>query len=116
MYENRRTPPLSRALYLRRVALHAAVATLVVGVSLGGGVLGYRFFEGLAWGEAFLHAAVLLGGMGLVRVPITHGGKLFAAVYALYAGLVFLAVTGILFAPVVHRLLHLFHWEGDRED
>ena len=77
---------------------------------------GYEYFEGLAWRDAFLNAAMLLGGMGPVETPQTPGGKLFAGLYALYAGLVFLIVAGILFAPGVHRLLHRFHWDatGDK--
>ena len=38
-------------------------------------------------------------------------GKLFAGVYALYAGLVFLVGAGLIFAPMVHRVMHKFHWE-----
>ena len=36
-------------------------------------------------------------------------GKLFASFFALYAGLVFLAVGAIVRAPVIHRFLHRFH-------
>ena len=61
--------------------------------------------------DAFLNAAMLMGGMGPVDAPRTDGGKLFAGVYALYAGLVFLVGAGLIFAPVVHRVLHKFHWE-----
>ena len=43
--------------------------------------------------------------------PRTDGGKLFAVVYVLYAGLVFLVGAGLMFAPVVHRVMHKFHWE-----
>ena len=35
----------------------------------------------------------------------------FAGMYALYAGLVFLVGAGLIFAPVVHRVMHKFHWE-----
>ena len=57
---------------------------------------------------------MLSGGMGPIEAPQSPGGKVFAGLYALYAGLVFLVTTGIVFAPVVHRLLHKFHWgEGD---
>ena len=73
---------------------------------------GYEYFEGLAWRDAFLNAAMLLGGMGPVEAPQTPGGKLFAGFYALYAGLAFLIVAGILAAPAVHRLLHRFHWDA----
>ena len=78
------------------------------------GMIGYRYFEGLSWRDAFLHAAVLLGGMGLVEVPQTPSGKVFAGVFALYAGVAFVAVTGIVLAPIVHRLLHRFHWDDER--
>jgi hypothetical protein len=75
------------------------------------GMAGYRYYERLPWLDAFLNAAMLLGGMGPVEEPQTAGGKLFAGLYALYAGLVFLVATAIILAPVVHRLLHKFHWE-----
>ena len=38
---------------------------------------------------------------------------MFAGCYALYAGLVFLVVAGLLLAPMVHRIMHLMHWEDD---
>jgi len=82
--------------------------------SLAIGMAGYAHFENLPWRDAFLNAAMLLGGMGPVESPITNGGKLFAGFYALYAGLVFLVAAAILVAPVVHRLLHKFHWDADR--
>jgi hypothetical protein len=72
---------------------------------------GYVYFEGLSWTDAFLNAAMLLGGMGPVNNPVTEGGKLFAGTYALFAGVVFLIVAGIMAGPVVHRVLHRFHWE-----
>ena len=92
---------------------HFAVATALVLGSLLIGMAGYALYEGLAWRDAFLNAAMLLGGMGPVEVPRTEGGKLFAGLYALYAGLVFLVAVGIVLAPVVHRLLHKFHWDAD---
>jgi hypothetical protein len=53
---------------------------------------------------------MLMGGMGPVDAPLTDGGKVFAGLYALYAGLVFLVAAGLLFAPIVHRVMHKFHW------
>ncbi|MEK6677504.1 MAG: hypothetical protein AABZ47_17860 [Planctomycetota bacterium] len=116
MYEHRRLPPVSKAEFLTRLAIHIAVAALMIGGSLALGMLGYIYYEGLAWRDAFLNAAMLLGGMGPVESPQTPGGKLFAGFYAMYAGLVFLVVVGIVFAPVVHRSLHRFHWEGEVKD
>ena len=95
------------------MALHASLAALLVGGSLLIGMTGYRFLEQLDWLDAFLNASMILGGMGPVNNPQTGGGKLFAGLYALYAGLVFLVVIGVLFAPVLHRARHLFHWRKD---
>jgi hypothetical protein len=115
MYERRGARPVPLRRFLRRVAAHFALASVVVLASLAGGMVGYAYFERLSWLDAFLNAAMLLGGMGPVESPTTPGGKLFAGLYALYAGLVFLVVVGIVLAPMVHRLLHQFHWEGDEE-
>jgi hypothetical protein len=94
------------------MAGHAAAALALLGVSLGIGIYGYGRFEDLLWRDSFLNAAMLLGGMGEVTDPRTDAGKLFAGLYALYAGLVFIVIAGLLLAPVVHRVLHRFHWEG----
>ena len=112
MYENRQQPPLPRALFLRRLLAHALGALALVIVSLAIGMAGYAYYEHLAWRDGFLNAAMLLGGMGPVDPPKTDGGKLFAGFYALYAGLVFIMAAGVVVAPVVHRLLHKFHWDA----
>ena len=80
--------------------------------SLALGMLGYMAFEHLSWIDAFLNASMLLGGMGPVNLPQTAAGKLFAGLYALYAGLVFIVTAALLLAPVLHRVLHRFHWDG----
>ncbi len=72
---------------------------------------GYVAFERLSWIDAFLNASMLLGGMGPVNAPQTVAGKLFAGLYALYAGLVFIVTAAVLFAPILHRVLHRFHWD-----
>ena len=113
MYESRKHPPLPRHRFIRRLALHAAAAAALLGVSLLIGMAGYAWFEDLPWRSAFLNAAMLLGGMGPVDAPHTDAGKLFAGLYALYAGLVFIVTAGVMLAPVLHRILHQFHWEQD---
>ena len=110
MYERKHQPPLPRARFARRLALHVALAMVLLLGSLGIGMLGYSYFERLPWLDAFLNSAMLLGGMGPVDPPHTAGGKLFAGLYALYAGLVFLITAALMFTPVLHRLLHSFHW------
>jgi hypothetical protein len=112
MYEHRNDHVLPRKRFVKRFARHVGVATLVLAGSLGLGMAGYRYFEGLNWLDAFLNASMLLGGMGPVETPVTPGGKLFAGLYALYAGMVVLVIASIILAPVVHRVLHRFHWDA----
>ncbi len=113
MYEPRTHRPLAPRLFARRLLAHFALASVVILGSLILGMAGYAHFEGLAWRSAFLNAAMLMGGMGPVDAPKTDGGKVFAGLYALYAGLVFLVVAGLLLAPFVHRILHKFHWNTE---
>lgn len=111
MYESRRTQPLPVRHFLGRMVRHAAAALLLVCGSLAIGMWGYQSLESLSWLDAFLNAAMLLGGMGPVHTPASGPGKLFAGLYALYAGLVFIVTAGLLLAPAVHRVLHTFHWD-----
>lgn len=111
MYESKKQPPLPHASFIRRLLQHLAVALALLLLSLLVGMAGYAHFEHLAWVDAFVNSAMLLGGMGPVNMPVTTGGKLFAGCYALYAGLVFIITAALMFTPVMHRLLHKFHWE-----
>jgi hypothetical protein len=111
MYETKKQQPIGHERFVRRLLAHFIGALIVLGVSLLLGIWGYMFFEKLAWRDAFLNAAMLLGGMGPVNPPQTDGGKLFAGIYALYAGLVFIITAALLFTPILHRLLHKFHWD-----
>jgi len=113
LYEARHVPPLSRGRFALRMARHFALASAFIAVSLLIGMAGYVHFEHLGWLDGFLNAAMLLGGMGPVESPQSAGGKLFAGLYALYAGLVFLVAAAILIAPAVHRMLHKFHYPAD---
>src|SRR3954452_15533053 len=113
MYERRIEPVASRRQFSARMGRHLAAAVAFVAVSLFIGMAGYVYFEGLSCLDAFVDASMLLGGMGPVHTPDSVGGKLFAGLYALYSGLVFLVTAGVVLAPVLHRALHKFHWRKD---
>ena len=104
-------PPSLRKL-MHHLAGQGFYAAEVVVVSLLIGMAGYHWVAGLPWVDAFENAAMLLGGMGPVGEVASQAGKIFAGVFALYAGLVFLAVTALILAPVFHHALHRFHWEA----
>src|SRR5205807_2573805 len=115
MHEGRRSPIAPLSVFLWRLAGHTGFAFAVAAVSLAMGMAGYSYFEKLGWRDAFLNAAMLLGGMGPVESPTSPGGKIFAGLYALYAGTVFLVAAGIVLAPVFHRFLHRSHLRRDAQ-
>jgi hypothetical protein len=111
MFEHRTEPLLSQAVFRRRLARHGLYALALVSGSLVVGTLGFWYLGGQPLVDAYLNSAMLLGGMGPIGEIRFTSGKLFAAFFALYAGLVFIGVSTILGAPVFHRLLHTFHLE-----
>ena len=113
-FESKTQPLASRTVFAGRV-LHSAVwGAAVIALSLAIGMLGYIGCEGMSFLDAFVNAAMILSGMGPVSTLGTACGKLFAGSYALYSGLVAIAVAGLVFAPVFHRMLHRFHVEESR--
>ena len=102
-------PP--RRVYVRKVFRNSAVGFGIIVFSLLAGMAGYHYFEGLAWIDAFVNAAMILSGMGPVNPIQSWGGKLFAGFYALYSGLALITVVAISFAPIFNRFLHRFHLE-----
>jgi hypothetical protein len=111
-YEQRRQPMASRRHFTRRLALSFATASLIIGLSLFGGMLGYAYLEGMSWLDAFLNAAMILSGMGPVDQLKTNAGKFFAGCYAIYSGVIVLVASGIVVTPIAHRILHRFHVES----
>ena len=112
-YEHKTEPVLPLRKFWKRLLAHVSIGILVIFGSLGIGVLGYHHFESLSWLDSLLNASMILGGMGPVDPIRTPGGKAFASFYALFSGVIFLVVVGIMMAPVGHRLLHRLHMEGD---
>jgi hypothetical protein len=114
MYESRHHSLLPWPAFVRRAGRHVGFAGVLVAAVVAGGTCGYRFFAHLTWIDAFLNASMILSGMGPVDRLETTNAKLFAALYALFSGLVFVAVMGIVLGPWVHRLFHRLHLEEDR--
>src|SRR6187549_2040547 len=103
-YEKRGEKPISHPEFLLRLLRSFSVAAALILAALGAGMLGYRYLENMPWTDAFLNASMILGGMGPVDPMKTETGKIFAGLYALYSGLAFLVLAGLLFGPVAHRL------------
>jgi hypothetical protein len=116
MYENRFETLLPRRQFYARLTRHVLMGLGLVAVCLGAGMLGYHAFEKMSWIDAFVNASMILSGMGPVTELKTDGGKLFAGCYALFSGLAFIVMIGVIFAPVIHRALHKFHLEDAKLD
>jgi hypothetical protein len=114
MYEHHKQPLAKRSVFAKRLALNGVIGLALLIFSLGLGMFGYHFLEGLSWLDSLLNASMILGGMGPVNPLQTSGGKIFASFYALYSGVVLLAAVGILAAPIFHRFMHRFHLAEDK--
>lgn len=109
MYEHKTHALLPRRLFIVRVLRHALLSFSLLFVSLSIGIFGYHFLERLSWLDALLNASMILGGMGPVNKLSTDAGKIFASIYAIFSGVIFLASAGIVTAPIAHRILHRLH-------
>lgn len=103
-------------MFLHRAAAHLAIGAGGICLAVGAGTVGYHVTAHLHWVDAFLNASMILAGMGPVDQLSTTGAKLFAAFYALFSGLVFIAIMGIVLAPWAHRVLHRLHMDEDDGD
>jgi hypothetical protein len=108
-FEHFSQPVLPYRKFLIRLSQHGMFSLALLCFSMAVGMLGYHAFAGLAWMDSFLNASMILTGMGPTNPMLSTGAKLFAGLYALYSGIAFLTAMGVLFAPVLHRVLHRFH-------
>jgi predicted PurR-regulated permease PerM len=115
MYEHRKQRLLTRAQFAKRVLGHFLVGQCAVAIALGAGVLGYHAIAGLGWVDSLLNASMILGGMGPVDTLKTDAAKVFASIYALFSGLVFIGILGVLLAPFVHRIMHKLHMDEAKQ-
>lgn len=116
MFERREDKLLPFHRFSKRMAIYGGVSSSIVLLSLGIGMLGYHFFAGLSWIDSFLNASMILTGMGPVDQMTGTAAKVFAGIYALFSGVIFLSASAVFLSPVVHRALHSFHLDLDEED
>jgi hypothetical protein len=115
MFERFSNPVLPRPLFLARVLRYAGFACLLLGFSLGLGILGYHYFNELPWLDSLLNASMILTGMGPVDPMKNSAAKWFASFYAIFSGVAFLSTMAVFLAPMVHRFLHLHHLDDGKK-
>ena len=105
-------PPLSSSSrFYARLRRAGALSLSLIGGTLLVGTIGYHLVDDFTWLDAFHQSSLLLSGMGPVKENVSVTGKLFDSFYALFCGVILLGATGIMFTPVIHRILHRFHIE-----
>jgi hypothetical protein len=109
MFESKHHRLLPRHAFAKRMVGVLALTFGVIALALSIGVLGYHHLAGFTWVDSILNASMILGGMGPVGELPNDGAKLFASAYAIFSGLVFISVMGIVLGPMAHRMLHRFH-------
>jgi len=111
-HKQKKLAPVS--VFIKRLAFSIIISSLFILVTLAMGIAGYHWIAGFGWIDSLLNASMILGGMGPVGELQTTGAKIFASVYALLSGLVFVGVMGVIISPILHRMLHRIHIdEGD---
>lgn len=113
MYERISDRLISTERFLWRLAKHVLCVLGLLALSVLAGALGFTVLEGYGIEDAILHSAHILAGLGLIQLPDSYAGRLFVALFGLYASLFFLAAFSVIFAPVVHRILHRLHLDDD---
>jgi hypothetical protein len=113
MFERRHEKLAPISVFVKRIAASFVMAGILIVVALFIGITGYHWIAGFSWVDSLLEASMILGGMGAINPLTTTGAKIFAAGYALFSGLVFIAVMGVVLAPIIHRMLHKFHVDED---
>jgi hypothetical protein len=115
-YEHIKKPLAPVGVFYQRLLTNAFIALVILMVSLGIGITGYMCLAHLKFVDALLNASMILGGMGPVDLMTTDVSKYFASFYALFSGVVLLSTIAVLFAPVVHRVMHKFHLKGESDE
>ena len=110
MYESKGRQPVSNKEFYKRITRNIFLAFIILIFSLAIGILGYHFFNDLSWIDSFYNACMILTGMGPVNALRSDGAKIFGSFYALYSGVAFLTTIAVVLVPVLHRLMHKFHF------
>lgn len=116
MYEKISDRLISTERFLWRVFKHSLYVLVILSLSIMAGAVGFVIFEGHGFEDAIFNSAHILSGFGLMEVPGTFAGRMFATGFGLYSSLFFLAAFSVIFAPVVHRILHKMHLDTDKEE
>jgi hypothetical protein len=115
-FEGLGQPLAHRTVFLWRLGTNLLVALVVILASLFAGMLIYREAAGMSWVDSFLNASMILSGEGPMGPLDGTAAKILAGLYAIYSGVLLIVLTGLVLAPVFHRVLHGLHVEDEDDD
>lgn len=112
LYRHRPLPPLRHL--AERMLRSVSIAIGMIGAALSIGMWGYHHYGQFNWVDCFYNASMILAGEGPAadpKIADLRGLHLFAGFYALFSGVTFITLVGVLLAPAIQRFLHRFHLE-----
>lgn len=112
-FEHHSEPVLPFDQFVKRLIRYTFFSVLLLGVSLGIGIVGYHYINDLPWIDSLLNSSMILTGMGPVDPMKNDAAKLFASFYSIFSGVVFLSTVAVFLSPIVHRFLHKLHVDED---
>lgn len=115
-FERRSEALAPLGVFARRVAASLGIALGLIAIALVIGIAGYHWLAGFGFVDSILEASMILGGMGPINQLRTDGAKIFASLYALFSGLMFIGIMGVVLSPIVHRFVHKFHIDKSADD
>lgn len=113
MFERYNEPILTHSEFFIRMLRCVLLAAALLVLSLAIGTMMFRGVERFSWIDAFFSSVLILTGIGMEKALSTPAGKLFTSLYALFSTMIFYMILGILFTPLLHRLLHHFHFKEE---
>ncbi len=114
-----RTPselPWSITIFIRKFLSYLGLSALFISLGLIVGIIGYHWAADLSWLDALVEASMILSGMGPISPLSTTSAKVFASLYALFSGLIFVLAMGIVLSPLVYSLVRQFQVNLKKEN
>jgi len=115
MFEHHHQPLLAVSAFVKRVIICSIISAALFLLTILAGAIVYHYAEGFSWVDAVLNAVMIMTGLGMVGILNNPAAKVFTAFYAIFSTIIFFAVLGILFSPLIHRFFHRFHLDIDKD-
>jgi len=114
MYERRDQPLLPKAQFYLRIQRAVMLTFGILLATVLAGASGLHSLEHIDWIDAILNAVFIMTGLGLTVTLQTAAAKVFTSVYAILSAIIFFSGIMIILSPLIHRALHHFHLDLEK--